>query len=351
MGQRHIVCVNCKNESYRQLIKVKGNRGVEFISKHHHIVACNNCGLVFLNPQHEDQDYEEYYRALNYREEKAISKDKILTKHQFKKIPIRFLTDYLESEREKNEAMRVLDIGCGFGESIKFMKESGLIAEGLEPSSDAAAFALKHFGVKVHVGSIFDHDLSHGSYDVLSSMAVIEHLTDPLAALKEMRNLLKPDGILFMNTPDLKGMVLRKGVERYFKFVHTYYYTNITLSSLIQLAGFEVLKTWQLKPILSYSTLFHPTNFKEGELNIIARRRNSNTVVSPLKDNVDEIFRIFEDARRRDERFSKFDKYSKNKILGYPLRFARKNLTKRQFVFKNYFDGTEVVSNYQTVGR
>ena len=182
-------------------------------------------------------------------------------------------------------------------------------------------------------------------------MAVIEHLTDPLTALKEMRRLLKPDGILFMNTPDLKGMVLRKGVDRYFKFVHTYYYTNVTLSSLIQLAGFEIVKTWQLPPILKYSTLFHPTNFKEGELNIIAKRKELDSTPSPLKENVDEIFRIFEDARRRDERFSKFDHYSKLKILGYPLRFAKKKLTKRKFVFSDYFVGSEVVSNYQTLCR
>lgn len=349
MGQRLIACANCNGESFRKLLEVTGNRDVEFISLRHHIVVCENCGLVFLNPQHADQDYESYYKALNYREGKSISKEKILNKHQFKKIPVKCLTDYLNSQQMAEKEINVIDIGCGFGESIKFMAESGLAAEGLEPSLDAADFALKNFGIKVNVGSIFNHDLPHGNYDVVSNMAVIEHLTDPLAALKEMRRLLKPDGILFMNTPDLKGMVLRKGMDRYFKFVHTYYYTNVTLSSLIQLAGFEIVKTWQMPPILKYSTLFHPTNFKEGELNIIARKRELDQPPLPLRDSLDEIFQIFEYARERDQRFSKFDHYSKSKILGYPLRFAKKKLTKRKFVFRDYFNGTEVVSNYQNI--
>jgi 2-polyprenyl-3-methyl-5-hydroxy-6-metoxy-1,4-benzoquinol methylase len=349
MGQEYIACANCKSNNYRELLKVKGNRGVEFISYQHHIVVCEKCGLAFINPQHDDHDYDQYYKALNFKKDKVITKAKILKKRKFKKIPIKFLTDYLKSEQISAIPSQVLDVGCGLGVGLNFMQEYGLKAEGLEPSSSAVDFAHKHFGAKVHVGSIFNHDLPANHYDVLSCMSVIEHLTDPLLALKQMRKLLKTGGILFMTAPDLKGVVLRKGSNSFFKFVHTFYYTNITLTSLIQLAGFEVVRTWQRNPILKYSTFFHPANARHGELNVIAQKKNLSDDPLPLKENVDEIFRFFKEAKKRDSRYHRIDAFLQMKCLGLPLRYIRSKFTKPQYVFRDYFEGTEVVADYQTI--
>jgi 2-polyprenyl-3-methyl-5-hydroxy-6-metoxy-1,4-benzoquinol methylase len=350
MEQRYIDCANCASKDHKELVKVRGNRGVDFIAQEHHVVVCQNCGLVFINPQHDDRDYDRFYKIFNYKKEKkAISREEILARYTFKKIPLKFLVDFMQSGHFLETRPRILDIGCGFGMVIYFMNDFGLKAEGLEQSVDAVEYAQKKLGLKVHPGSIFSHDLLSGHYDVVFSTAVMEHLTNPLAALGQMRKLLKPDGLLFVNTPDFKGMVLREGIGRYFKFVHTFYYTNVTLSSLIQLAGFEIVKTWQMPPILRYSTFFHPANAYFGELNIIARKKDFDSTPSPLKDDVEEIFQVFKAARKRDRLYSRLHVLRHKKRLGYPYRFIRKNFTKPRDVFRDYFNGNEVVADYQSV--
>jgi 2-polyprenyl-3-methyl-5-hydroxy-6-metoxy-1,4-benzoquinol methylase len=350
MGQRYIDCVNCESKDHKELVKVKGNRGADFIALEHHVVVCENCGLVFIHPQPDDQDYDRFYKVLNYKKKPtALSADEILGKHTFKKIPLKFLVDYLQSSKIFETHPRVLDVGCGFGMVIHFLEKYGLKAEGLEQSADAVDFAQNTLGLKVHPGSIFSHDLPANHYNVVFSTAVMEHLTNPLVALKQMRNLLKPDGLLFVNTPDFKGMVLRKGIDRSFKFVHTFYFTNVTLSSLIQLAGFEIVRTWQMPPILKYSTFFYPSNAYFGELNIIARKKDFDSIPSPLKDDVDEIFHIFKMAQKRDRLYSRMNVLRKKKLIGHPFRYIRKNFTKPQYVFRDYFEGTDVVSDYQAI--
>ncbi len=350
MGQHYIDCVNCESKDHRELVKARGNRGVDFIAPEHHVVVCENCGLVFINPQHDDRDYDRFYEVLNYKKEtQTLSPEEILGKHTFKKIPLKFLVDYLQSSKILDTRRRVLDVGCGFGMVIHFMEKCGLQAEGLEQSVDAVDYAQKEFGLKVHHGSIFSHDLPANHYDVVFSTAVMEHFTNPRGALEQMRRLLKPDGLLFVNTPDFKGMVLREGIDRWFKFVHTFYYTNVTLSSLIQLAGFEIVKSWQMPPILKYSTVFHPANAYFGELNIIARKKDFDSTPAPLKDDVDEIFQIFKSAQKRDRLYSSLNALRKNKRLGYPYRYIRKNFTKPQYVFRDYFNNDEVIADCQTV--
>ena len=350
MGQRHINCINCQSQEHKKLVTARGNRGADFIASEHPVVVCSNCGLVFLNPQHDDRDYDQFYQVLNYKKEvKAESPEKILGKHRFKKIPLKFLVDYLQTGNILETGPLALDVGCGFGMVIHFMKQYGLQAEGLEQSTDAVDYAQNKLGLKVHQGSIFSHDLPSNHYDIVFSTAVMEHFTNPLTALEKMRKLLKPNGLLFVNTIDFKGMVLREGLNKWFKFVHTYYYTSVTLSSLIQLAGFEIAETWAMPPILKYSTIFHPSNAYFGELNIIARKKDTDTPPVPFKDDVDEIFRIFQTAQDRDRLYSRLNVLRKKKRLGYPLRLVRKHFAKPQYVFRDYFDGEEVTDGYQSL--
>ena len=355
MGQRYIDCINCKGNKHRELIKVIGNRGVDFISYQHHIVVCNDCGLVFVNPQHDEQDYDKFYKTLNYKKlskkklKKAISKEIILNRFAYKKIPLKFFMDYLQKDLTFEIAPKVLDVGCGFGALVYFMQECGLKAEGLDQSVDMIDFAQNQLGLKVHTGSIFSHNLLEDHYDVVTSTAVMEHFTDPMKALKQMRKLLKRDGLLLVNTIDLKGMILRRGIERYFKFVHTFYYTNVLLSSLIRLAGFKIIKSWQMRPILKYSNFFYPENACSGELNIIAQKKNLEAAPLPLKEDPAEIFRVFKKARKRDWPYIKLNDLRKRKLLGLPFRYVRKTYTKPHYVFRDYFQDSEVVADYQNV--
>ncbi|MBI3315844.1 MAG: glycosyltransferase, partial [Candidatus Omnitrophica bacterium] len=72
---------------------------------------------------------------------------------------------------------------------------------------------------------------------------VIEHLKDPKAALKELRRVLKNDGILYLSTPDIESFLSRVlrakwwGINKF----HLFYFSKKTLEQLFHEVGFKSL--------------------------------------------------------------------------------------------------------------
>jgi hypothetical protein len=125
MEQRYIDCANCASKDHKELVKVRGNRGVDFIAQEHHVVVCQNCGLVFINPQHDDRDYDRFYKIFNYKKEKkAISREEILARYTFKKIPLKFLVDFMQSGHFLETRPRILREWCCGRESVAILSSS-----------------------------------------------------------------------------------------------------------------------------------------------------------------------------------------------------------------------------------
>jgi SAM-dependent methyltransferase len=100
--------------------------------------------------------------------------------------------------------MRVLDCGCGPGGVTLGLTEAvapgDVVGVDIEPSQVQAASALareRHVeNVRFEVGSIYKLPFPDSSFDAAYAQSVLLHLREPLAALKEMRRVLKPDGVV-----------------------------------------------------------------------------------------------------------------------------------------------------------
>lgn len=99
---------------------------------------------------------------------------------------------------------KLLDVGAGAGEFVSLMRAAGWDAEGLDPDPDAVQ-AAREAGIPVVCGDIerFAIDENAESYDAITLNHVIEHLHDPTRALAACRRLLKPDGVIWIATPNL----------------------------------------------------------------------------------------------------------------------------------------------------
>ena len=97
----------------------------------------------------------------------------------------------------------VLDVGCGPGTitaAIAALVAPGRVV-GLDPSADvvdAARQAAAAAGVEVEVvvGDVYALDQPDGAFDVVHAHQVLQHLADPAAALREMRRVCRPGGIV-----------------------------------------------------------------------------------------------------------------------------------------------------------
>jgi len=96
---------------------------------------------------------------------------------------------------------RVLDVGCGSGELLAHYAELGWEAFGLDPSESAAA-AARARGASVHLGTLADHHWDPGSFDLVVFSHSLEHIPEPLRALRTARELLAPGGRIAILAPN-----------------------------------------------------------------------------------------------------------------------------------------------------
>ncbi|HEV7670171.1 MAG TPA: class I SAM-dependent methyltransferase [Thermoanaerobaculia bacterium] len=153
---------------------------------------------------------------------------------------------------------RWLDVGCSFGWLLERVESSGYRGFGLDPSLGAVAEA-RAAGLRVCAG-IFPEALSREArFEVVSLMDVLEHLADPVAAIRNAARLIAADGVLVVQVPDRDcllygcavalarlagqnlGFALRRLWLSGFDFPHLWYFTAPSLSSLLELGGMEVL--------------------------------------------------------------------------------------------------------------
>jgi glycosyltransferase involved in cell wall biosynthesis/2-polyprenyl-3-methyl-5-hydroxy-6-metoxy-1,4-benzoquinol methylase len=99
---------------------------------------------------------------------------------------------------------RVLELGCAHGSFVALLSQAGFDASGLEMSPWIVEYATRTFDIPVLQGPLERHEIPAASIDVIILMDVIEHLPDPIGTMAHCFRILKPDGLLLIQTPEFK---------------------------------------------------------------------------------------------------------------------------------------------------
>jgi 2-polyprenyl-3-methyl-5-hydroxy-6-metoxy-1,4-benzoquinol methylase len=94
-----------------------------------------------------------------------------------------------------------LELGCAHGGFVFMLHQAGFSATGLEMSSWVTNFAREAFGIPMLLGEVEKQALPPASLDAIMLFDVLEHLPNPLNTLSLCFSLLKPNGILLIQTP------------------------------------------------------------------------------------------------------------------------------------------------------
>jgi len=101
----------------------------------------------------------------------------------------------------------VLEVGCGAGQTLHWLKKTGICstAIGVEYDSCAATAAQEHADV-VYVGDIemFTPDIPENSVDLLLCLDVLEHLRDPWSTLRRLSAYVRTNGALIASIPNVR---------------------------------------------------------------------------------------------------------------------------------------------------
>jgi 2-polyprenyl-3-methyl-5-hydroxy-6-metoxy-1,4-benzoquinol methylase len=136
---------------------------------------------------------------------------------------------------------RLVDIGCWTGSFVAAAAKRGWDAIGIDPSTWAVERAHER-GLDVHVGDLRSNGLAPGTFRCVVMCDVIEHLLDVSEAIKIAAELLEPDGVLYLTTPDASGRLARMMGARWWSVLpmHVQYFTRRSITSLLEGEGLRL---------------------------------------------------------------------------------------------------------------
>ncbi len=199
------------------------------------IVKCKHCGLIYVEPRLESEFVINSYK--NSTDELYVSQTTAREKtfHHYLNIV----------EQYSPKKGRILDVGTASGNFLKIAKENGWEVAGVELSNWLAEYGNKRYDVNIFAGTLIEARYPDNYFDVVTIWDMLEHSTNPLAELKEVNRILKKDGILIINYPDI-GTPMAKVAGKHWWFLlsnHLYYFNSTTIRKMLEKNNFLVLRT------------------------------------------------------------------------------------------------------------
>ncbi len=232
MADKELLCP-CGSKDYTTLFKGTWSIRVEHPFDFQ-ILRCASCGLARTYPVPYDGNITTY-ESPEWATD-AIENETVSNRYIYRSISSEMLK---EIEREK-DGDRLLDIGCGVGNLLDLARSNSWDTYGVELSQAHCKYA-ESIGLKVANSTLNDAGFKDGFFDAISMVHLLEHIPQPLELLKEARRILKPDGILVIDTPDISTLTARFQKERCTSLdpdCHIWQFTPKTLKCLLVRAGF-----------------------------------------------------------------------------------------------------------------
>ncbi len=203
------------------------------------VVRCDECGLVFFNPQPSDAELARIYTADYFLgSDSAVGRATVSgIKQATAKLYLKEIYRYHGSPKG-----RLLEIGCGDGDFLFSAEAEGWQVTGVEYAPAACERAQQRLkNGTVLCGELKTAHLPANHFNLCVISDVIEHVRAPLEFLKEIHRVLKPGGTLFIATPSMDSwsakIMRQKWME--FKAEHLTYFDRQTLQTALFRSGFR----------------------------------------------------------------------------------------------------------------
>jgi len=216
---------------------------------HRSVFRCDTCdvfindhdllGQLFYSGEYNQTTYGIRFRArydkiMSLPPEKSDNKQRAARIHEF-----------LQQKKKLPEKTRVLDIGSGLGVFSGEMLRYGYQMFVVDPDKLAVDHALEVVGVHdAWVGSIetFAEKYTDEGFDLITLNKVLEHVQQPVHALKAVKNLAQDEGVIYIELPDGEAASQAEGIAKRQEFCvdHLTVYSLFSLERLIKNAGLNL---------------------------------------------------------------------------------------------------------------
>lgn len=214
------------------------------------VVKCGECGLIRTNPRptpesigiYYPEDYGPYINTRGF----TSAKQKSFWKKQLSRL-IQFNTDVLPPCKPG----KFLEIGCASGSFLHRMTLQGWSVFGIEPDSTSAEFARQR-GYSVYLGPVETAPTPDEQFDLIAGWMVLEHLHDPIQALKNLAAWSHQDSWLALSVPNAGSLEFQLFKTNWYALQvpsHLYHYTPTTIKKVLKAGGWQVERIFHQRVI------------------------------------------------------------------------------------------------------
>jgi SAM-dependent methyltransferase len=199
-------------------------------------VQCRQCELRLTWPRPRSEELDLLYaRGSYYRERSASAPSAGTWQRRADEIRRCF----------PGPVQRVVDVGAGEGHLVAGFRSIGLQCEGMEPSAAGRRAAREQYGLDLSASA------PTGSFDAATLVHSLEHMPDPIAALRDAARLVRAGGYVFIEVPHAGSIDMwRPSFRRIILDLpfHLYHFVPRTLCRLLTRAELEVVSVRLFNP-------------------------------------------------------------------------------------------------------
>ena len=199
---------------------------------------CKNCGFVYLDPRLNqvatvafyNSEVNEIYNEIKFHSIEHTTADDAENLKNY---------ELLKKHISVVKGKKLLEIGPGKGTFLAKAASDGFEVHAIELNS-LLIERLKKTTDKIYVQDILELDLPDDYFDVIYFRDVMEHIPDISPFLQKVKQVLKPGGILFIDTHNIDSLINRATRQYHtviFAFEHPVHWSPKTLSLAGTLAG------------------------------------------------------------------------------------------------------------------
>ena len=199
------------------------------------VYVCDYCGLVQSYPRKDRVSHRPV----------AVSADAQWGNIRYGKgFRAKFAHDFVDSVKPWDKVQHCVDVGASRGKFIAEVHRSHphVVFTAIEPEQRLVADYAHMPGVTMLSERGESADIGDYSADVIHCSHTLEHVKSAYAMMMIMRQWLKPDGLLYLEVPDIRFIDNDDVIEEWFIDKHLYHFSTVTLMRLCARSGFEVVK-------------------------------------------------------------------------------------------------------------
>lgn len=207
------------------------------------VALCGKCGAAYADAIPGQDWFDAYYRNTSkYTYEQRDGEESPFDATRFRDIAARILP-HLADRRS-----RIFDFGCATGGLLRQLKDLGYTELlGMDASPASTEIARRLHSIDIVNAPLSKIAQSHEPFDLLIQVGVLEHLCEVQTLLSQMRTVIRPGGLMYIEVPDAVGFDEWPGAPfQQFSIEHLNFFSCASLSGLMERNGFEsveVLRT------------------------------------------------------------------------------------------------------------